>query len=106
MLELKHIFSLKYSSISKVKIKAFTKIFKRLVNKRRIDILKLLLYKKEMELEKIIKRLRRPYKTIARHLKILEHSNLVESGSRDIIAYCNNLVIPKTLKFSLKKVEK
>lgn len=95
-------------------MKVLTKIFKGVANEIRISILKLLINEKEMELDKISKRLRKPYKTIARHLKILEYNNFVESQLRNGIAYYKikkdekfpyNLMILKIIETSLKKTK-
>jgi len=54
------------------------KIFKALANQHRIDLL-YLLRNGEKEISELTKELRLPYKTVARNLKILERTNLVNS---------------------------
>jgi len=54
------------------------KIFKALANQHRIDLLHLL-RDGEKEIRELSKKLRLPYKTVARNLKILERTNLVVS---------------------------
>lgn len=55
------------------------KIFKALANEHRIELLRLLLEGKEKEISEFSGKLRLPYKTVARNLKILEQTNLVNS---------------------------
>jgi len=56
------------------------KIFKALANENRVRMINLLLDGKEKEIGVLADTLKLPYKTVARSMKILEHTNLV--GSR------------------------
>jgi DNA-binding transcriptional ArsR family regulator len=55
------------------------KIFKALANEQRIQLLRLLLGSEEKEISELAHKLSLPYKTVARNLKILEQTNLVNS---------------------------
>ena len=52
---------------------------KALANETRLDIIQHLIENKQLSLEEIVRRINRPYKTIAGHLKILERSGLLKS---------------------------
>lgn len=93
-------------------MEVITKIFKAVANDIRINILRLLLKEKEMELEKISRKIKKPYKTVARHLKILESNNFLDSELRNGVAYYRikrddrfpyNLHILKIIQISSKK---
>jgi len=62
-------------------------VFKALGNKRRFEIGKLLLEKKEVSLEEIAKELKIPKNTCCRNLKVLERVHLINSKIRNGIAY-------------------
>ena len=55
------------------------KIFKALANEHRIRLLNVLMKEGEKEISEVAKKLGLPYKTVARNLKILEQTNLVNS---------------------------
>jgi len=57
----------------------FLKLMKALANETRLDIIQHLIENKQLSLEEIVRRINRPYKTIAGHLKILEKSGLLRS---------------------------
>jgi len=62
-------------------------VFKALGNKRRFEIVELLLEKKEVSLEEIAKELKIPKNTCCRNLKVLERVHLINSKIRNGIAY-------------------
>lgn len=57
----------------------FVGLIKALGNETRLEIVQYLVNDKQLSLEEIVKRINRPYKTIAGHLKILEKSGLLKS---------------------------
>jgi len=62
-------------------------VFKALGNKRRFEIIELLLEKKELSLEEIAKQLKIPKNTCCRNLKVLEKVHLINSKIRKGNAY-------------------
>ena len=57
----------------------FVRLIKALSNETRLEIVQYLVKDKQLSLEEIVRRINRPYKTIAGHLKILEKSGLLRS---------------------------
>jgi predicted transcriptional regulator len=57
----------------------FLRLMKALANETRFEIIQYLIENKQLSLEEIVRRINRPYKTIAGHLKILEKSGLLRS---------------------------
>jgi DNA-binding transcriptional ArsR family regulator len=55
------------------------KIFKALASEHRIHLLHILMKEGEKDISDLAKKLGLPYKTVARNLKILEQTNLVNS---------------------------
>jgi len=62
-------------------------VFKALGNKRRFEIVELLLEKKELSLEDIASKLKIPKNTCCRNLKVLERVHLINSKIRNGVAY-------------------
>jgi DNA-binding transcriptional ArsR family regulator len=62
-----------------MKIKELAKIFKALGNERRVLILKHLLTKRELTVSQISELIRLSFKSVSKHLLILENANLVKS---------------------------
>lgn len=57
----------------------FVRLIKALSNETRLEIVEYLINDEQLSLEEIVRRINRPYKTIAGHLKILEKSGLLRS---------------------------
>jgi predicted transcriptional regulator len=62
-------------------------VFKALGNKRRFEIVELLLEKKQLSLEEIADQLKIPKNTCCRNLKVLEKVHLIDSKIRKGNAY-------------------
>jgi ArsR family transcriptional regulator len=60
-------------------IKKLAKVFKALGNERRILILNYLLEKRELNVNQISQLIRLSFKSVSKHLSILENANLVKS---------------------------
>ena len=63
------------------------KIFKALANEHRVKLLHTLMMKGEREISELAHEIGIPYKTAARNLKILEHTNLVISRRWQALVY-------------------
>jgi predicted transcriptional regulator len=57
----------------------FLRLMKSLANETRLEIIQHLIENKQLSLEEIVRRINRPYKTIAGHIKILEKSGILRS---------------------------
>lgn len=86
-------------------IKNSSKIFKALGNERRLLMLKYLLERKELTVGQISELIRFSFKSVSKHLSILENANLVKSRQIGLNKlYSINQEVQKDILHSLKRL--